>query len=200
MLAEDCGEPVAAWLSRFLGVTGRLVRIGPAFHRPVLQKPRDAAGLAPASPELVEGRIVTADRFAFADGYPFLAISEASLADLNDRLLARGEEPVPMNRFRPNLVIADCGPFAENTWPRIRIGEIEFRAAGPCGRCIVTTTDQATAERRGPEPLRTLATYRRDANDPSDVNFGRNFVHETKHGTLRVGDSVTLLPAGPLAH
>jgi uncharacterized protein YcbX len=185
--AEDCGPEAAAWLSSFLRVGCRLVRIGRDFHRPVLQKP--AYFPAPPDAPKIEGRIVTSDVFHFADGYPFLAISEASLADLNDRLAERGEDAVPMDRFRPNVVIAGCAAFAEDTWPRLRIGEIAFRAAGPCGRCIVTTTDQLTAE-RGKEPLRTLATYRRSALDPSDVDFGQNLVHETKSGALRIGDVV----------
>ncbi|HYD83600.1 MAG TPA: MOSC domain-containing protein, partial [Opitutus sp.] len=77
-------------------------------------------------------------------------------------------------------------------WPRVRIGEIVFRAGGPCARCIVTTTDQFTGA-RGKEPLRTLATYRRDTSDPSAVNFGQNLIHETKSGTLRVGDLVSIV-------
>ncbi len=97
-----------------------------------------------------------------------------------------------MNRFRPSLVVRGCAPYAEDTWPRFRIGEIIFHAGGPCGRCIVTTTDQETAE-RGIEPLRTLATYRRDAADPTNVNFGQNLIHETKRGPLRVGDAIDLL-------
>ena len=139
---------------------------------------------------MIEGRIVTSDLVHFADGYPFLAISEASLADLNDRIIECGEDAVPMNRFRPNLVISGCAAFAEDTWSHMRIGKVTFRAGGPSSRCIVTTTDQITGERHGKEPLRTLATYRRDTSDPSDVNFGQNFINETKSGTLRVRDAV----------
>lgn len=175
LLAEDCGDAPAAWLSDVLGLRCRLVRIGPKFLRPVLKQ---AAG--------------PGDVVSFADSVPFLVLSEASLADLNDRLATRGEEPLPMNRFRPNLVIAGAAPYAEDTWTRFRIGSIAFRAAGGCARCIITTTDQLTAE-RGKEPLRTLATYRRDAADPSDVNFGQNVIHETKSGTLHVGDALELL-------
>ena len=175
LLAEDCGDDAAVWLSDFLATRCRLVRIGPAFVRPVL-KPAARPG----------------DRVTFADAVPFLVISEASLADVNDRLVAQGGEPVPMNRFRPNLVISGCAAFAEDTWPRLRIGGVIFRAGGPCARCIVTTTDQLTAD-RGQEPLRTLATYRRDAGDPTDVNFGQNLIHETKSGTVCVGDAVELL-------
>jgi hypothetical protein len=167
--AEDCGSAPAEWLSAALGLPCRLVRIGPAFHR--LPK-----GASPGTGDLV----------AFADGYPFLVTSEASLGDLNGRL---GAAAVPMNRFRPNLVVAGCRPYEEDTWRRLRIGGIVFRVAGPCSRCVITTTDQATGE-RGAEPMRTLARYRKDPADPSRVNFGQNLVHEAKSGILRVGDSV----------
>jgi uncharacterized protein YcbX len=176
LLADDCGEEAAGWLSDFLKTKCRLVRIGEKFTRPIL-KP-DVAG--------------PGDRVSFADAFPFLVISEGSLADLNDRLAAHGEETLPMNRFRPNLVVGGCAAFAEDTWPRLRIGEILLRAGGSCARCIITTTDQATAE-RGREPLRTLAMYRRDAADPTDVNFGQNLIHETKRGMIRVGDAVELV-------
>ena len=174
LLAEDCGPEASHFLSSFLGVTCHLVRIGERFRRPVLDPTRAADD----------------DFVHFGDAYPFLVTSEASLADLNDRIVAHGEEPVPMDRFRPNLVIAGSNAFAEDAWPRVRIGEILFRAGGPCSRCIVTTTDQSTGERAGKEPLRTLATYRRDAREPSDVNFGQNLIHETKSGRLRIGDAI----------
>jgi uncharacterized protein len=131
LLAEDCGDEPSRWLSDFLRVGCRLVRIGGAFRRPIL-KP---------------GVALPGDLLHFGDGAPFLAIGEASLADLNDRLAARGEMPVPMDRFRPNLVVSGSPPFAEDGWPRFRIGAIAFRAAGACKRCILTTVDQLTAER-----------------------------------------------------
>ena len=136
--AEDCGAEAAAWLSAVLGSAARLVRIGPRFDRP-MRKP---------------GRARPEDRVAFTDAFPFLALGESTLAALNDRLIARGEEPVPMDRFRPNLIIAGAPPHAEDGWQRFRAGEVVFRAGGDCVRCVVTTTDQATGE-RGPEPLRT---------------------------------------------
>jgi uncharacterized protein YcbX len=176
LLADDCGDAPAAWLSDFLKTKCRLVRIGEKFMRPIL-KP-DITG---------PGDVVN-----FADAFPFLVVSEASLANLNDRLVARQEGTLPMNRFRPNLVVTGCEAFAEDNWQRFRIGDLVFRAGGPCARCAITTTDQLTGE-RGLEPLRTLATYRRDAQDSTDVNFGQNLIHETKTGTLRVGDEVHLL-------
>jgi hypothetical protein len=121
-----------------------------------------------------------------ADAFPFLLIAEESLADLDARLAA----PLPMDRFRPNLVVSGAAPYAEDTWSRFRIGDVVFYGATRCSRCVVTTTDQATAE-RGPEPLKTLASYRRDADGA--VMFGRNLVHETKTGRLAVSDAVELL-------
>jgi uncharacterized protein YcbX len=175
LLAQDCGDGAAGWLEEVLGLRCRLVRVGPEFSRPVL-KPT-------ATP---------ADRVGFQDAYPFMVLSEASLRDLNERLAANGEESVPMNRFRPNLVVTDCAAYAEDTWARVRIGEVTFRAGGPCARCVITTTDQYTAERHR-EPLHTLATYRRDPNNPTDVDFGQNLYHETKRGSIRVGDTVEVM-------
>lgn len=172
LAAEDCGDGVASWLTGVLGTTCRLVRIGKRFHRPVLK----AAGKP-------------GDVFAFADAVPFLVISAASLTDLNHRLLDEGHAMVPMDRFRPNIVVDDATAYAEDQWPQVRVGSILLRAAGPCARCVVVTTDQDTAK-RGKEPLRLLATYRRDAADSTRINFGQNFIHETKAGTLRIGDPV----------
>jgi uncharacterized protein YcbX len=173
--ADDCGDEPAEWLTQLLGESLRLVHMGAKFHRPV--KPEKAR---------------PGDVVSFADGYPFLILSEASLADLNDRIHAAGATPVPMNRFRPNIVVSGSDAFAEDAWTSLRIGDLVFRNAGPCARCVITTTDQITAA-RGKEPLKTLATYRRDAKDPTDVNFGINLIHETKQGTVRVGDHVTFL-------
>ena len=172
--AEDCGEAAAAWLGDFLQLKCRLVRIGETFSRPVLK------------PAARPGDLVT-----FADACPFLIISEASLAQLNDRIQENHGEPVPMNRFRPNIVVDGCDAFAEDTWTRFRIGDCVFRSAGQSTRCIVTTTDQLTGK-RGQEPLKTLATFRRDLVDPTDVNFGVNLIHETKRGAIRVGAPVEL--------
>jgi uncharacterized protein YcbX len=172
LLTEDCGVEVAVWLSDFLRLPCRLVRIGEKFRRPIVRP-------GSARPD---------DLVSFADGYPFLLLSEASLADLNNRLAT----PLLLDRFRPNLLVNGCEAFAEDTWSRFRIGNVNFRTDGPCARCVITTTDQRTAE-RGKEPLRTLATFRRDKDDPTDVNFGQNLIHETKSGALRVGDAVELL-------
>jgi uncharacterized protein YcbX len=124
------------------------------------------------------------DVVGFADGYPFLLISEASLKDLNQRLNA----PVPMNRFRPNLVISGCLPYEEDTWKWIRIGEVRFKVAKPCARCIVTTVDQSTGE-KGVEPFQTLAAYRKQEKG---IMFGQNLIHTTQ-GVLSIGQTVEVL-------
>jgi uncharacterized protein YcbX len=111
-----------------------------------------------------------------------LLISEESLADLNSRM----DVALPMNRFRPNVVIRGAAqPYAEDCLGTITIGEVACHAVKTCARCAITTTDQATAE-RGVEPLATLATYRRISRG---VLFGQNLIHQT-NGTFRVGDPV----------
>lgn len=176
LLAEDCGTTASAWLSDFLGQRSHLVRIGSKFHRPVLKSTAQSG-----------------DVVSFADAYPFLILSHASLDHLNDRILENHGEPVPMDRFRPNIVLEGCDAFAEDQWPRLRIGPAVFRAGGPCARCPVTTTDQQTGE-RGKEPLKTLATFRRDEHKRTEVNFGQNLIHETKTGVIRLGEEVVPLP------
>jgi uncharacterized protein YcbX len=172
--AEDCGPEAAGWLSDFLGTAVHLVRAGAAFRRPVTK--------SAARP---------GDLVHFGDAEPLLLISQASLDQLNDRILENGGTPVPMDRFRPNLVIEGCEAFAEDTWPHLQVGSLRLRNGGLCARCIITTTDQLTGERTGKEPLKTLATFRRDAHDPTDVNFGVNLINETKQGVVRIGDEVT---------
>lgn len=125
----------------------------------------------------------------FADGYAYLVISEASLADVNAKLLAKGHPALPMNRFRPNFVIAGATPFAEDAWKRVRIGEAVIEAVKPCGRCQVTTTDQATGQLRGPEPLATLASYRESPE--FGVMFGMNCV-TVAEGAVKVGDTIEI--------
>jgi uncharacterized protein len=120
----------------------------------------------------------------FSDAFPFLLISEASLADLNSRL----DEAVPMNRFRPNLVIKGTEAFEEDTWKRIKIGEIIFEVAKPCARCVLTTINQNTAE-KGKEPLATLSKYRMKNNK---VLFGQN-LYQHNLGELKVGYQIEIL-------
>jgi uncharacterized protein YcbX len=160
------GEEAARWFTAFLGTACSLVHMGDDVVRPANPL------FAPAE-----------TRVSFADGYPILLISEESLADLNRRLSA----PLPMNRFRPNLVVAGAEAYAEDQWRTIEIGGMLLRVVKPCFRCVITTTDQATAE-RGREPLRTLARYRRV---DGEVMFGQNVVHEST-GNLRVGDTILI--------
>ncbi|WP_320783810.1 MOSC domain-containing protein [Streptomyces sp. CRN 30] len=164
-----------AWCSDYLGTDVRLVHLDdPATRRPV-------------DPEY--GR--PGETVSFADGYPLLLTALASLDALNS-LVARGEfpeeGPLPMNRFRPSVVVAGTTAWAEDSWRRIAIGEAVFRVVKMCGRCVVTTVDQDTAE-RGREPLRTLGRHRRFGGAPA---FGQNLIPETG-GTVRVGDPVRVL-------
>jgi uncharacterized protein YcbX len=124
------------------------------------------------------------DIVSFADGYPFLLISEASLAELNSRLAV----PLEMQRFRPNIVITGTSAFAEDEWSRLLLGEIGFRGVKRCDRCVVTTLNPLTGE-GGKEPLTTLAKYRRSEGK---VWFGMNLIHDSE-GWLAVGDQATQL-------
>lgn len=134
---------------------------------------------------------------SFADGYPLLVIGEASLADLNSRL----DGPLPMNRFRPNIVVSGSAAFAEDDWAEMRVGEAVFRSTKPCARCVITTVDQAKGEFDGKEPLRTLASYRMAKDVIPDrfaafgmsetaVLFGQNLIGETVNVAIHVGDPV----------
>jgi uncharacterized protein YcbX len=166
-VACSVGPEAAAWLTRFLGTDCQLVYLPDDVVRPV---DRDYAG--------------PRDQLGFADGFPLLVIGQASLDDLNTRL----DEPLPLQRFRPNLVIAGARPYAEDRWRRVRVGETVLRLAKPCSRCVITTVDPSTGV-RGSEPLRTLASYRRRDNK---VFFGQNALH-AGHGALTIGDPVSIL-------
>jgi uncharacterized protein YcbX len=120
---------------------------------------------------------------SFADGYPFLIIGQSSLDELNKRL----EEPIPINRFRPNFVFTGGEAFEEDNWKDFTIGEIKFRAVKPCARCVITTTDQQTAERYK-EPLKTLSTFRKFDNK---VLFGMNLISYSQ-GNVKVGDKISI--------
>jgi hypothetical protein len=167
-IAIDQGETVSCWLSDFLGESCRLVY----FADDVVRQCDQTYALR------------ATDQVGFADGFPLLLTSEASLTDLNRRL----DTPLPMNRFRPNLVVSGCEPYAEDTWRHIRINGIVFDVVKPCARCVITTTHQETAE-RGREPLRTLATYR---DWQGKATFGQNVIH-TALGCLHVGDEIEVI-------
>ncbi len=159
--AVDQGNEAAQFFSDWLGEAVRLVKMADNCERQV-------------NPSYAQTPVVT----GFSDGFPLLLISEASLDDLNARL----DTPLPMNRFRPNLVVKGCNRFAEDGWHQLKIGNIVFHVAKPCDRCAVTTIDQTTGA-RGVEPLRTLATYRRAG---AKVFFGQNIMHRST-GTIAVG-------------
>ncbi len=162
--AVSAGPEAADWFSSLLGSPCELVRQPDAGVRQVDRRFAE------------EG-----DRVAFADGFPFLLISDASVDELNRRLT----EPIPADRFRANIIVEGCEPHDEDGWTEITIGDLGFRAVKPCSRCVVITTDQ-TSGARSPEPLRTLAGYRSVAGR---VLFGQNLVH-LETGELHVGDEV----------
>ncbi|KAB2348531.1 MOSC domain-containing protein [Actinomadura rudentiformis] len=157
----DQGDEAADWFGALLDTEVRLVRF--TGHRATSRGGGEVA---------------------FADGYPLLLISAESLADLNGRL----DVPLPMNRFRPNLVVSGLGAFGEDTVRRLRIGATEIELVKACARCVITTTDQESGE-RGREPLRTLARYR---TIDRGIRFGMNGVPRTT-GPLAVGDPVEVL-------
>jgi uncharacterized protein YcbX len=162
--AASMGTEASTWFSDFLGVNCELVRL-PETERRATNPTYSRDG----------------DEVSFADGYPVLACFEASLQALNQKLTT----PVPMSRFRPNLVIAGSEPFAEDRWKTLRAPGITFRVAKPCARCVVINHDQTTAEATH-EPLATLATFR---HFEPGVLFGLNLIPDAA-GTLRVGDSL----------
>ncbi|MBC7879390.1 MAG: MOSC domain-containing protein [Anaerolineales bacterium] len=166
--AIDQGDESAQWLSDWLGVSVRLVHVADGVQRKL-------------NPEYA---INEDDHTGFADGYPILIASEESLHDLNSRLDAH----LPMNRFRPNIVVRDCHPFEEDTWKRIRIGDVEMAVVKPCDRCVVTTIDKETLE-QGKEPLKTLNTFRKQ---PGGVMFGMNII-PLNEGHIKVGMNVEIL-------
>ncbi len=166
--AIDQGDEAAAWLSDWLGVSVRLVHIADGFKRKL-------------NPDYA---VNADDHTGFADGYPILIISEESLQDLNSRL----DSPVPMNRFRPNLVVKGCEPFAEDTWRRIRIGGMQMALVKPCARCVVTTIDKETLE-KNKEPLKTLSRYRRHE---LGAIFGMNAI-PLNEGKIDIGMDVEIL-------
>ncbi len=159
-----------AWFSDYLGLSCRLVQMTDDLTRGVDQDY--------GQPD---------DEVSFADGFPMLLITEASLADLNSRL----DNPVDMRRFRPNLVVDGDAPYAEDGWQRFRVGEVEFEGVKNCSRCVFTTVDPDRGIKSpDKEPLHTLSTYRR--RPEGGVFFGQNLIPRGS-GVIRVGDSVSLL-------
>lgn len=163
--AVDCGDEASDLLARHLGRPCRLVRVTPGHLR--------------TSPG--------GGRVGFADGFPLLITATASLADLNDRMSA----PVPMDRFRPNIVVTTDTPWIEDQWREIEIGAVPIDVVKPCARCTMIRVDQAAGERMDTEPLATLAQFRQG---PEGVEFGQNAIHRGP-GTLSVGDRLSVTSA-----
>lgn len=171
------------WFSDQLETNCRLVQMPESTHRQINEKFN------------MGNEIVS-----FADGYPLLIISENSLTDLNSRL----DKQIPMNRFRPNLVVSDVEAFAEDHWNKIKIGNTVFRSTKPCARCVITTIDQETGISDVKEPLKTLADYRRAIDvfpetfadfglGKNDVLFGQNLVAENFGEEIKLGDELKVL-------
>lgn len=172
-------ERASAWFSDLIGVSVRLVHQA----QPDARVPNQTF----AGPD---------DRVSLADAYPFLVTTEASLAYLNERI-AEGplahEGPLPMRRFRPNLVVSGVPPWSEDGWRRVRVGDVTFRAVKGCDRCVLTTVDPDTA-RKGKEPIATLARHRKW---DGATWFGIQFVPDEPFGTIHVGDEVEVLESVP---
>ncbi len=139
------------------------------------------------------------DIVSFADGYPLLVIGENSLNNLNEKLA----DKIPMNRFRPNLIVSGSAPFAEDSWVKIKIGETVFRSSKPCARCVITTIDQKEGVFTGKEPLKTLAAYRMAKDvfpenyaeldlDKTAVLFGQNLIAENFGEIVKIGDKIEI--------
>lgn len=165
--ASDCGDDAAQWLSEFLGVSCRLVKVNNDTAR---QVDTDYAK---------SGQLV-----GFADGFPSLIVSRESLDEFNTHL----DAPIDMRRFRPNIVISGASPYAEDTWQRIRINNIEFDLVKPCSRCIMPSINPDTAQKEMAVNQVLLETRRRERA----TYFGQNALHHGE-GQIRVGDAVELL-------
>lgn len=164
--AQHVDIEISRWFSEFLKIECDLVFMPPSTKRNL--KPKYA---------------VNNESVSFADGMPYLLLGQASLDHLNGRL----DVPVPMDRFRPNLVVAGGTPFQEDNWNIITIGKARFKITKPCARCVVTTVDQQTGH-KSKEPLATLSSYR---NVNGKVMFGQNMLL-LEGSEVRVGDSVSI--------
>lgn len=161
------------WFSEALGVDCQLVYLPDETLRPV-------------DPAFARKD----DIASFADGFPNLLISEASLQDLNQRIK---NKPLSMQRFRPNIVIKGCEPYAEDTLQHFQINQIDFYAVKPCSRCVITTIDPQTGKKSGPEPIKTLYDYRKKGDK---AYFGQNLLHKLSLLTdnrLKIGDPLSIV-------
>ncbi|MEC9340233.1 MAG: MOSC N-terminal beta barrel domain-containing protein [Pseudomonadota bacterium] len=170
--ARAAGDGAAAWLTKLLGRPCELVCLPDDKGRPL------PPGYARSDEEAV----------GFADAFHVLLVGDGTFAELNGRLAAKGVAPVPLDRFRPNILVAGLAPAQEDRWQRVAIGGVVCRVAKPCERCLVTTVDQHSGVRHPDrEPLKTLQEYRLDAQ--GNALFGQNLVVEGS-GVIRVGDGV----------
>jgi uncharacterized protein YcbX len=177
LTAALASDEAAQWLTKVTGEPVRLVYLDDPTRRPTNQD-----------------YSLPADRVSFADGYPLLMTSQESLAALNEWIATgprAAEGPVPMRRFRPSVVVAGAPAWAEDNWRRLRIGDVAFRVAKGCDRCVFTTIDPDTAV-KGKEPLATLARYRRW---DGKVWFGVNLIPDavSQGAVIRPGDTVEVL-------
>lgn len=171
--AEDLGDACAGWLAQAIGQPCRLVVFPHDVHR--------AVDPAYATPQ---------DQVGFADGFPLLLLSEATLLDIKARIPdCDWTLDQLVRRFRPNLVVSGTEPYAEDQWRRIRIGGIDLRVVKPCSRCVIPTIDPDSGE-KGREPVPTLAQYRRRADGA--IYVGQNVIHDAP-GELAVGMDIELL-------
>jgi uncharacterized protein len=174
--AHDLGDAAAEWCRAATGRACRLVRMADHAQRPLAAK--YAGAVDPA------GR-----RVAFTDGAPLLLLGQASVDALSARLAGQGSATLGVERFRPNVLISGIEAHEEDDWAMIAIGDVRCGVGSSCSRCVVTTVDQVSGRRAGPEPLRTLAGYRARGND---VMFGVNATNEAG-GTIHVGDRIEVI-------
>lgn len=177
VIADDAGEEAAIWFSQALGTRCRLVRFSPQAQRYANTK-WTGDTLAPTR---------------FADGYPLLLIAQASLEDLNRRAIAQGRQAVPMNRFRPNIVIDGVEAFEEDYAASYLLQNgVQLRPVKPCPRCPIPAVDQLTGE-VGASPVDILQSYRANPIVDGEITFGMNVILEQGAGlVLRVGDEVEM--------
>ena len=173
--AIEVSKEASDWFTQALKIPTRLVYMNEESQRKI-------------EPEYsLSGEEIT----SFSDGYPILIIGQSSLNDLNNRL----DNPLNINRFRPNFVFTDGEPFEEDAWHEFMVGNVRFFGVKPCARCIMTTIDQEKGEKSGKEPLLTLNKYRKAGNK---ILFGQN-VLIIQLGTVSVGNDVTVLSRKKLA-
>lgn len=174
--AYDCGELAATWFSKAIGAACRLVRFAAHAERAVSTK--WTGGVAATT--------------LFSDGYPLLLAGAASLDDLNEKLLAAGRAALPMERFRPNLVIAGLPAFEEDYVDTFELGEAVLKPVKPCSRCSIPAVDQASGE-AGPDPLDILQAYRAKPELDGAICFGMNAIVLAGTGTvLRIGEEINV--------